>query len=144
MKVQITEYLGIDLDDEMWFCRSCEHKLISARDNYKRGLLVYDRDPREIHPALIDASKYEYTFAPDPAYTALLEFYCPHCGTMVETEYTIPGHPPVHDIELDIDSLREKAKKWGQIYDAPRDIPVHAPKHTHPPHDHGHGHGHKN
>jgi acetone carboxylase gamma subunit len=141
MRVNITEYLGIDLSDEMWFCRCCNHKLISARDNYKRGLLVYDRDPREIHPPLIDASKYEYTFAPDPAYTALLEFYCPSCGTMVETEYTVPGHPPVHDIELDIDSLHEKVKTWGNTYDATVPIPMHPPKHVHPPHDHKSGHG---
>jgi len=130
MNVNITEYLGIDLDQEMWFCRSCEHKLVSARDNYKRGLLVYDRDPREIHPPLIDPEKYEYTFAPDPAYTALLEYYCPHCGTMVETEYLVPGHPPARDIDLDLDSLREKAASWGDAT-VPSDIPVHArPKHS--------------
>jgi acetone carboxylase gamma subunit len=130
MNVNITEYLGIDLEKEMWFCRACEHKLVSARDNYKRGLLVYDRDPREIHPPLIDPEKYEYTFAPDPAYTALLEYYCPHCGTMVETEYLVPGHPPARDIDLDLDSLREKAASWGDAT-APSDIPVHArPKHS--------------
>lgn len=130
MNVNITEYLGIDLDQEMWFCRSCEHKLVSAKDNYKRGLLVYDRDPREIHPPLIDTEKYEYTFSPDPAYTALLEYYCPHCGTMVETEYLVPGHPPARDIDLDLDSLREKAGSWGDATVA-GDIPVHArPKHS--------------
>ena len=25
---------------------------------------------------------------------------------MIETEYLPPGHPPVHDIELDIDALK--------------------------------------
>lgn len=125
MNVNITEYLGIDLEQEMWFCRACQHKLVSARDNYKRGLLVHDRDPREIHPPLIDAQKYEYTFAPDPAYTALLEYYCPHCGTMVETEYLVPGHPPARDIELDLDSLREKAASWGGAT-LQGDIPVHS------------------
>lgn len=142
MKVHITEYLGIDFDDEKWFCRSCNNKLNSARDNYKRALLVHDRDPSEVHPALIDTSKYDYSFAPDPAYTALLEFYCPHCGTMIETEYTVPGHPPVHDIELDIDSLKMKAKAWGNKSGKPGIIPVHPPKHAHPPHGDGHGHKH--
>jgi acetone carboxylase gamma subunit len=140
-KVHITEYLGINLDDETWFCRACDHTLVSARDNYKRGLLVYDRDPREIHPPLIDTAKYEYTFSPDPSYTALLEYYCPHCGAMVETEYTVPGHPPAHDIELDLDSLREKATEWAK-HSGPRTIPEHERKHAHP-HAHGHGHGHK-
>jgi acetone carboxylase, gamma subunit len=139
MNVNITEYLGIDLDTEMWFCRCCEHRLIGARDNYKRGLLVYDRDPREIHPPLIDPDKYEYTFSPDPAYTALLEYYCPNCGTMMETEYLVPGHPPARDIELDIDSLREKALRWGGAT-KPAEIPVTPRVHHH--HGHGHGHGH--
>ncbi len=113
MRICITEYLRIDLDAERWECRRCGRDLGAARDNYKRGLLVYDRDPREIHRPLIDPAKYRYTFAPDPAYTALLEYYCPGCGTMIETEYTVPGHPPVRDIELDIDSLKEKAREWA-------------------------------
>jgi hypothetical protein len=91
----------------------------------------------------IDATKYEYTFSPDPSYTALLEFYCPNCGTMVETEYTIPGHPPVHDIELDIDSLREKAKAWGGQSGTPASIPVHPKKFAHPHPDPASGKGHK-
>ena len=108
MKVLITEYLRIDLESENWECRRCDHIVGSARDNYKKGLLVYDRDPREIHKPLIDPEKYEYTFAPDPKWCAILEYYCPNCGTMMETEYTVPGHPPVHDIEFDLDVLKEQ------------------------------------
>lgn len=76
-------------------------------------MLVYDRDPREIHKPLLDPDKYAYTFSPDPAYTALLEYYRPGCGSMVETEYTIPGHPPTRDINLNIDSLKRKAAEWA-------------------------------
>ena len=94
MKVNITEYLCIELDSEQWMCRVCDHEIGAARDNYKRGLLVHDRKLDEVHPHLLDPEKYPYTFCPDPAYTALLEYYCPSCGTMVETEYTVPGHPP--------------------------------------------------
>ncbi|RLA41975.1 MAG: acetone carboxylase subunit gamma [Gammaproteobacteria bacterium] len=122
MKTNITEYLRINFETEKWECRRCDTELIGARENYKRGLLVYDRDPRDIHKPLIDANVYDYSFAPDPAYTALLEYYCPHCGTMIETEYTVPGHPPVHDIELDIDSLRSKVSAWGDVPEQP-DIP---------------------
>lgn len=122
MKANITEYLRINLDTEMWECRQCENELISARDNYKRGLLVYDRDPSEIHKPLLNPELYSYTFAPDPTYTALLEFYCPHCGAMIEVEYTVPGHPPVHDIEPDIDDLKKKVAAWGDVPEHP-DIP---------------------
>lgn len=109
MRVLITEYLRINLDSEMWECRRCDNELVSARDNYKRGMLVYDRDPREIHPPLLDTEKYDRTYSPDPAWCRILEYYCPHCGTMAEVEYVPPGHPPLHDIELDIDALK---KQW--------------------------------
>lgn len=45
----ITEYLAIDLDKELWVCRRCSRELGSARRNYKEGLLLRARDPREIH-----------------------------------------------------------------------------------------------
>lgn len=131
MKANITEYLRVNLDTEMWECRSCDNPLIGARDNYKRGLLVHDRDPSEIHVPLIDTELYDYSFAPDPAYTALLEYYCPHCGRMMEVEYTVPGHPPVRDIELDIDDLKKKVSAWGDIPEQP-EIPEHElERHTH-------------
>ena len=108
----ITEYLEVDLDEEMWHCSQCGHKLISARDNYKKGCLVYDRDPREIQPPLVDE---EYNFAPDPNWMRILEFYCPNCGTQVETEYLPPGHPIIHDIEIDIDSLKARLDRGEYI-----------------------------
>ncbi len=127
MKANITEYLRIDLDSEMWECRRCERELVAATESYKRGLLVHDRDPREVHRPLLDPELYSYTFAPDPTYTALLEYYCPHCGTMVETEYTVPGHPPARDIELDLESLRLKCAAWGGSTESPgiQDEPGH-------------------
>lgn len=131
MKANITEYLRVNLDTEMWECRNCDNPLIGARENYKRGLLVHDRDPSEIHVPLIDTELYDYSFAPDPTYTALLEYYCPHCGTMMEVEYTVPGHPPVRDIDLDIDDLRRKVSEWGDVPERP-EIPDHElERHTH-------------
>ncbi|MBI4518609.1 MAG: acetone carboxylase subunit gamma [Deltaproteobacteria bacterium] len=106
MKVAITEYLRIDLDTEQWQCRRCEHVIGPARRNYKEGLLVYDRDPREIHKPLLDPAKYRFTFSPHPDWCRILEYYCPGCGVMVETEYTVPGHPPLHDLDLDLDALK--------------------------------------
>lgn len=106
MRVLITENLRIDLDTELWECRHCGKALISARENYKRGLLVYNRDPREIHKPLLDPAKYALTYAPNPHWCRILEYYCPRCGSMIETEYLPPGHPPVHDIQLDIDALK--------------------------------------
>jgi acetone carboxylase gamma subunit len=114
-RVAITEYLEIDLNSERWHCRSCGHDIASARENYKSGLLVYDRDPREIHAPILDETKYEFTYAPDPTWCRIVEFYCPSCGTQIENEYLPPGHPLTHDIELDIDKLKQRhLAKEGQ------------------------------
>ena len=140
MKVYITEYLCIELDTERWHCRRCDHDLGNARDNYKRGLLVYDRDPREIHKPLLDPEHYEFTFSPDTDFTALLEYYCPNCGTMVEVEYTVPGHPPNRDIEFDIDSLKLKAAQWAAENGGEIPLPesLQRPRYVRPAHSHDH------
>ena len=115
MKVLVTEYLRIDLDTEQWECRRCDHVHGNARDNYKRGLLVYDRDPREVHKPLLDTTLYARTYSPDPAWCRILEYYCPQCGTLVEAEYLPPGHPPLHDIEFDIDALKLQWKDRTEV-----------------------------
>jgi acetophenone carboxylase len=101
----ITEYLEIDLETERWHCRRCGHDIASAREDYKRGLLLYDRDPTEIYQARIDA---EYSHAPDPRWCRIVEFYCPGCATQVEVEYLPPGHPLTHDMQIDVDALRTR------------------------------------
>lgn len=104
-RVRMTEYLDLDVETETWHCNRCGHSLTSASENYKKGCLVHERDPREIHPPLLDA---EFNFSPDPEWIRIIEFYCPQCGTQVETEYLPPGHPITHDIELDLASLKDR------------------------------------
>lgn len=106
MRVRITEYLDIDLDRELWCCNRCGGELVSAQESYKVGCLVCERDPREVHFPIGDHPVYNYSF--DPEWIRLVEFYCPHCGVMVENEYLPPGHPLTWDIELDIDALKRK------------------------------------
>ena len=104
-RIRVTEYLDLEIEDERWRCRVCDHDLGSARENYKHACQVNQRDPREVHQPLIDA---EYTFAPDPDWVRIVEFHCPGCMTQIETEYLPPGHPVTHDIEIDLDRLRER------------------------------------
>ena len=111
MRIPMTEYLEIDLEAERWRCRRCAHDLGPARGNYKEGTLVYNRDPTEIHRPLIDPGRYEFTFAPDPAWCRILEFYCPGCGTQIEAEYLPPGHPPTYDLQIDVDALKAQ---WAE------------------------------
>lgn len=101
----ITEYLAIDLERELWVCRRCACELGSARRNYKEGLLLRERDPREIHSSGLA----EPRMAPDPEWCRVVEMFCPGCATLVEVEYLPPGHPITHDIEIDIDALKASA-----------------------------------
>ena len=104
-RIRVTEYLDLDLDRETWLCNRCGHIIGPARENYKRGCLLYDRDPTEIHPPLVAR---DFNFSPDPQWVRIVEIYCPGCGTQIETEYLPPGHPITWDIELDIDRLKQK------------------------------------
>lgn len=108
MRIRMTESLDLNLTTDMWQCNRCDHELISAYENYKKGCLLYNRDPREIHQPLIEG---EFTFAPDPAWIRIVEFYCPNCGVQIETEYLPPGHPITHDIEVDIASLKGRLER---------------------------------
>ena len=115
MKVLMTEYLRVDLDAEQWECRVCDHVIGSATKSYKEGMLVHDRDPREIHPPILDPERYKFTFSPDPEWVRILEYYCPNCGTQVETEYAIPGHPPLYDMQPDLPALRAQWSKREEV-----------------------------
>ena len=88
-KRQITEYLDIDLEKELWCCNRCGHEIISARENYKKGCLVYIR--KDLNTIYNSPVKGPFGFAPDPTWAMLVEFYCPGCGTMVENEMLPPG-----------------------------------------------------
>ena len=102
----VTEYLEIDLEKKMWHCRRCDRPLIAADQNYKEGCLVYSRDPATVYDPITKDER--YSFSPDATVCAFVEFYCPGCGTLLETEALPPGHPPTHDIELDLDNLNRE------------------------------------
>ena len=104
-RIRMTEYLDLEIDQEQWICNRCEQVLGPARDNYKKGCLLYDRDPREIHAPIVEG---QFSFSPDPLWVRIVEFYCPGCGTQIDTEYLPPGHPLTHDIEIDIDALKRR------------------------------------
>jgi acetophenone carboxylase len=103
--IRVTEYLDLDLDRQQWNCNRCGHVLGPASENYKKGCLLYDRDPREIHKPIVEG---QYSFSPDPQWVRIVEFYCPQCGTQVDTEYLPPGHPITWDIEIDLHSLKAR------------------------------------
>jgi len=112
--------------DDATICAVADRLLAlgAARGNYKEGTLVYNRDPTEIHRPLIDPGRYEFTFAPDPAWCRILEYYCPGCGTQIEAEYLPPGHPPTYDMQIDVDALKAQwaARPPGTVIPLGRDV----------------------
>ena len=55
---------------------------------------------------------------------------------MMEVEYVPPGHPPLHDIELDIDALKAQWKDRPEVKEVPTG-PV-PPRRGHQHHGHSH------
>lgn len=104
-RIRVTEYLDLELEGERWLCNRCGRELGPAHENYKKGCLVHERDPREIHPPIVGGA---FNFSPDPLWVRIVEFYCPGCGTQLETEYLPPGHPMTHDIEIDVARLKQR------------------------------------
>ena len=117
-KIQITEYLEIDLEQEKWCCSRCGKELISARENYKKGCLIYERDPGTIYEEMLPGTNLG---RPNSDICRILEFYCPQCGTMVENEYLPPGHPITNDIELDMDALKQYSANKYKVEEVPND-----------------------
>jgi acetone carboxylase gamma subunit len=137
VRIYISDLLCIELDTESYHCRGCGADLGSARRPYKHALCARARDPREVHAPILDPSRYEFTFAPDPAWCQIVEYCCPQCGRLAEVEYLPPGHPPAEDMTFDLDALK------AQWRDRPvLDGPVLGPDFVAPPHHHG-DHSHK-
>ena len=104
--LRITEALDLELSAERWRCNRCGADLGPATSNYKEACLLYDRDPRDIHGRF--PGDPEFSFSPHPDWCRIVEVYCPGCATMLDVEYLPPGHPPTHDIQLDLAKLRAR------------------------------------
>jgi len=106
--LRITEGLDLDPITERWACNRCGQDLGSAERNYKEACLLAARDPREIHEPFEAGG--EYSFVPDPRWCAIVEVYCPACAYLLDVEYLPPGHPPTHDVQVDLAALRARRR----------------------------------
>jgi acetophenone carboxylase len=106
--LRITETLDLDVSSRRWSCNRCGRDLGPAIENYKKSCLLRARDPREIHQPF--SGDPEYSYAPHPEWCVIVEVYCPGCGVLMDTEYLPPGHPPTHDVEIDLDALARRSQ----------------------------------
>ena len=84
---ELTPYVNIAKDQngkEKAVCSKCGFVYCDKSENFKLYCLVYQQDPKEIHPGIL---------GPDKEWTVYREFYCPGCGTQIEVEVTPPGTP---------------------------------------------------
>jgi len=107
-RIRVTEGLDLDTATERWACNRCGQDLGSAKANYKESCLLAARDPAEIHESFVGDP--EYSFCPDSEWCAIVEVYCPGCGYLMDVEYLPPGHPPTHDVQIDLPSLRGRQR----------------------------------
>ena len=112
-KMRITESVDIDLEKEVWCCHRCGVELYSAKEPYLKGCLVYERPAKEVYgpPIPVKKDSTVISYAPEADFMRLVEFYCPNCGALMTVQYLPPGHPIIFDIELNIDKLKERAKR---------------------------------
>ena len=83
-----------------------------GQGEHKRGCLAYERDPRTIYDPVIEDS--QWSFSPPADWAAIVEFYCPRCGIMIENELLPLGHPLTYDMELDLEKLKLKHRAGEQ------------------------------
>ena len=98
----LTPYVKIvetDDGERLIVCSKCGHCYGDYRENYKLNCLMFDQDPKKIHPGDQKITK---------DWMVYREFYCPGCGTQVEVEATPPGMPILSNIQP---NWKEREKK---------------------------------
>ncbi len=80
--------------DRGYRCVRCEHSLGAAADNYKLSAAIEQTELSEANRHIGDPARY----VDEPM--VLRRFYCPGCGTLLDTEVARRVDPPLHDIEI--------------------------------------------
>ena len=76
-------------------CRRYRHRVCGTGENYKLALAASEASLMELSPVNGDPAQYV-----DDKVTFRL-FFCPGCGTQVETEIILADLPPIWDVQLD-------------------------------------------
>jgi acetone carboxylase gamma subunit len=108
-KVHWSEKILLPLTDELYIVQkgeervikcSCGHEFGDYRINWKLNALTHVRDTEEELQEL-----YPYPGAQEPEYCEIREYYCPHCGALLQVD-TVPfGYPVVFDFLPDLDAF---------------------------------------
>jgi acetone carboxylase gamma subunit len=96
--MRIHEYLEIVNKDERKVirCLKCGYIFGSAKENYKKGCLVREREFNEVMNPTFCLSK-------EKPFERLQEFICPGCGLLLEVDVVVPEleeDPILWDIQI--------------------------------------------
>lgn len=94
--MQVSETLDVvgEGGDRGFRCRRCEHSLGPITENFKLTALIEQAPLSEANPRVGDPHRYvDETMV-------FRRFYCPGCGTLIDTEVARERDVPLMDIEL--------------------------------------------
>ncbi|HVX31547.1 MAG TPA: acetone carboxylase subunit gamma [Solirubrobacterales bacterium] len=80
--------------DRGYRCLRCEQSLGAATENYKLSAAIEQVELSEGNRYIGDPGRYV------DERMVLRRFYCPGCGTLLDTEVARQDDPPLHDIEI--------------------------------------------
>lgn len=83
----------------------CGQEFGDYRVNWKLSAAIYERDNLDKLQELYPGPR-----APDPDWMVLREFFCPKCGTLLETEAVPPAYPIIFNFLPDEDAVEDIAK----------------------------------
>jgi len=83
----------------------CGQEFGDYRENWKLSALIYERDNLEKLQELYPGPR-----APNPDWMVLREYFCPQCGTILETEAVPPAYPILFNFLPDEEALDEVSK----------------------------------
>ncbi len=96
VEASVTVHVHRDAAGTYHACAKCGCALGDARESFKRHALREDLPITAASPRIADPAVYIDNRV------SFRHFYCPGCGTLLDTEVAADDVPPLHDIEIRI------------------------------------------
>jgi len=125
MTTEIHEYLELDPDARTIACRKCGEEICDADANYKEHAAIRTGPITDAGPVFTPPEKI-YDRDPDIEFR---QFFCPGCAVLLDYEVVPADEPILHDLEIDVESLRgdggnpelrDRFPRYGSTGDRPR------------------------
>lgn len=100
--MQIQKYLDLNEEELTISCRKCGETLCNADENYKEHSAMRTGPVTDAGPAFEPSKK---LLGQDPN-LEFRQFFCPSCGVLFDHEFAREDDPILHDIEVDVDSIK--------------------------------------